>query len=93
MAGHPHRQPVLFSATMAKSVTEGLEMNSAGYFSQGLRYISISPDVVATQLYIHIIPLAVTPGLKQLQREAEHKLRTNVVIKNACSDTSTPQDA
>jgi hypothetical protein len=68
-------------------------MDSAGYFSQDLRYIFISPAIVATQPYIHTIPLAVTPGLMQAQREADHKLRTCVVIKNACSDTSTPQDA
>jgi hypothetical protein len=68
-------------------------MDSARYISQGLRYISISPAIVATQRYIHNIPLAVNPGLKQPQREADHNLRTFVVIKNACSDTSTPQDA
>jgi hypothetical protein len=68
-------------------------MDSAGYFSQDLRYISISPANLATRPYIHNIPLAVNPGLKQPQREAYQNLRTCVVIKNAYSDTSTPQDA
>ena len=67
-------------------------MDWAGYFSQGLRHISVSPAVLATQQYIHNIPLAVSPELKQPRREAD-KLGTCVVIKTACSDTSTPQDA
>ena len=67
-------------------------MDSAGYFTQGLSYISASPAALATQLYIHNTPPTVSPGFKQPRREAD-KLGTCVVIKNACSDTSTPQDA
>jgi hypothetical protein len=57
----------LFSATLAKSVTEGLENNGFGrMFLAGTEMyfcFTISPAVVATEPYIHI-PLAVTPRLK-----------------------------
>jgi hypothetical protein len=43
---------------MAKSVTEGLENYGFGMiFLAGMKYISVSPAVVATQPYIHIILL------------------------------------